>query len=49
MRALWDDVQQAARQLCRVPALALLAILTLALGVGVNTAIFSVVNGLTRP
>ncbi|WP_221030404.1 ABC transporter permease [Actomonas aquatica] len=42
---LWRDLRFAARSLLRTPGFALLAILTLGLGVGVNTAMFSVVNG----
>ena len=45
MTSLWADVVFALRLLRRSPAFALAAVLTIALGVGVNTAVFSVVNG----
>jgi putative ABC transport system permease protein len=50
LSSLRSDVRYALRGHRRQPGLAILAILTLALGVGASTAIFSVVNGvLLRP
>ncbi|MPZ21556.1 MAG: FtsX-like permease family protein, partial [Luteitalea sp.] len=43
MRALWSDVKFAIRVLMKAPGFSLAAIVTLALGIGPNTAIFSVV------
>ena len=46
----WNDLKFAARSLARAKGLALTVVLTLALGIGANAAIFTLVRGvLLRP
>ena len=50
MRDLWRDIRYAIRTIQKNPGFAAVVVLTLGLGIGFNTAIFSVVDGiLLRP
>ncbi len=49
MQSLLTDLRYAVRQLWRSRAFTILVVLTVGLGIGANTAVFSMLNGFSRP
>src|SRR5690242_17204851 len=46
VETLWQDLRYAGRTLCRMPGFAAVVVISLALGVGLNSSVFSVLNAL---
>jgi predicted permease len=46
MKTIWHDMRFGLRQLRKSPCFTVIAVLSLALGIGANTAIFSLINGI---
>jgi predicted permease len=45
IETIWNDLRYAVRTLCRTPGFTIVIVLTLALSIGANSAIFSVIQG----
>jgi putative ABC transport system permease protein len=43
--AVWQDIRIALRMLCKNAGFTTVAMLSLAIGIGVNSAVFSMING----
>src|SRR5579863_7826000 len=48
-RDLGEDLRYAARQYAKEHGITLVLLITMALGIGANTGVFSILNGLLRP
>src|SRR5262245_65147712 len=44
MRTFWQDLRFGARMLLKKPGITIVVVITLALGIGANTAVFSLIN-----